>query len=157
MCLRETGVDPATVTLEITESVFMSEFQTTLDRLRRLKALGVRLAIDDFGTGYSSLSYLRLLPVDSLKIDKSFVDGVTGGPEQSAVVRAAINLARTFELESVAEGIETPEQLQELVAIGADMGQGYYFAHPLDAAEISALLVQEALPLATAFRSRRHG
>ena len=141
-CLARSGIDPATLTLEITESVFMGEFETTLAKLLRLKSLGIKLAIDDFGTGYSSLNYLRDLPVDILKIDKSFVDGVTQGPEQSAVARAVVKLARTFELQTVAEGIELPEQASELLAIGADLGQGYYFAKPMSPAGITALLAR---------------
>ncbi len=145
-CLARFGIDPASLTLEITESVFMAEFEATLEKLLRLKRLGIKLAIDDFGTGYSSLNYLRDLPVDVLKIDKSFVDGVTRGPEQSAVARAVVKLARTFELQTVAEGIERPEQASELLVIGADLGQGYYFAKPMGAGDITALLARDDGP-----------
>jgi len=103
----------------------------------------MKVAVDDFGTGYSSLHYLRSLPIDILKIDKSFVEGVARGPEQSAVARAVVKLARTFSLETVAEGIEDPDQLAELVSIGADMGQGYYFARPLDAPGMEAFLARD--------------
>jgi diguanylate cyclase (GGDEF)-like protein/PAS domain S-box-containing protein len=145
-CLESSSIDPASLTLEITESLFMSDFDATVAKLRRLKSLGIKLAIDDFGTGYSSLNYLRSLPIDILKIDKSFVDGVALGPEQSAVARAVVKLARTFSLGTVAEGIEQPEQLAELKGIGADMGQGYLFARPLDAEGMEAFLAHSGRP-----------
>ena len=138
--LRESGLDGQSLTLEITESLFMNDFAATVQKLRRLKGLGVKLAVDDFGTGYSSLSYLRSLPIDILKIDRSFVVGVTLGPEQSAVARAVVKLARTFNLQTVAEGIERPEQAAELLAIGADMGQGYWFSRPLPADAMETFL-----------------
>lgn len=142
--LIESGLSASQLTLEITESLFMSDITPTIDRLVRLKELGLKLAVDDFGTGYSSLNYLRILPIDVLKIDKAFVDGVTNGPEQSAVARAVVKLARTFGLETVAEGVETPEQLSELVGMGADFGQGYLFAKPLDAQAMEAYLRKRA-------------
>ena len=138
--LDESGLDGQSLILEITESVFMSDFGATVQKLRRLKDLGLKLAVDDFGTGYSSLAYLRSLPIDILKIDKSFVLGVTQGAEQSAVARAVVKLARTFNLATVAEGIERPEQATELLAIGADMGQGYWFSRPLPAEAMQAFL-----------------
>ena len=138
--LAASGLNGRYLTLEITENLFMHDFAATVAKLRRLKELGLTLAVDDFGTGYSSLSYLRSLPIDILKIDKSFVVGVTSGPEQSAVARAVVRLARTFNLQTVAEGIERPEQAAELLAIGADMGQGYLFARPLAAEDMEAYL-----------------
>ena len=146
------GLDGRHLTLEITENLFMHDFGATVAKLRRLKELGLTLAVDDFGTGYSSLSYLRSLPIDILKIDKSFVVGVTQGPEQSAVARAVVKLARTFNLQTVAEGIERPEQAAELLAIGADMGQGYLFARPLAPEAMEAFLdasrrVEDPVPL----------
>ncbi|HVE47795.1 MAG TPA: EAL domain-containing protein [Acidimicrobiales bacterium] len=138
--LARSGLTAGDLTLEITESLFMSDIEPTIERLRRLKELGIKLAVDDFGTGYSSLNYLRILPIDVLKIDKAFVDGVTNGPEQAAVARAVVKLARTFGLETVAEGIEHPEQLDELTEIGADFGQGYLFSKPLDAEAMEAYL-----------------
>ena len=148
-CLETSAIDPRSLTLEITESLFMSDFDATVATLRRLKSLGIKLAIDDFGTGYSSLNYLRSLPIDILKIDRSFVEGVAQGPEQSAVARAVVKLACTFSLETVAEGIEQQEQLTELAAIGADMGQGYLFAPALDARSLEAFLARSASPVAT--------
>ena len=100
----------------------------------------MRLAIDDFGTGYSSLSYLRRLPVDVLKIDKAFVDEVATSPDAAALAQAIINLATTFGLATVAEGIEQPDQLQRLSDLGCQLGQGYYFAKPLDEEQLTALL-----------------
>jgi len=92
--------------------------------LERLKNLGVQFAMDDFGTGFSSLSYLRSLPIDQLKIDKAFIDGVTGSPDQSALVRAVIQLAHTFDLKTVAEGVEREDQCRALQMLGSDFGQG---------------------------------
>ncbi|HEX2700102.1 MAG TPA: EAL domain-containing protein [Acidimicrobiales bacterium] len=138
--LADARLDGSYLTLEITESLFMSDFTATVKKLRRLKDLGLKLAVDDFGTGYSSLSYLRSLPIDILKIDKSFVVGVTLGAEQSAVARAVVKLARTFNLRTVAEGIEQQEQAVELLAMGADMGQGYWFGYPLRAEAMEAIL-----------------
>jgi diguanylate cyclase (GGDEF)-like protein/PAS domain S-box-containing protein len=141
--LAMSGFDGRNLTLEITESLFMNDLDATVEKLSRLKELGVKLAVDDFGTGYSSLSYLRSLPIDILKIDKSFVAGVTFGIEQSAVAHAVVKLARTFNLQTVAEGIETPEQAAQLRAIGADMGQGYWFSRPLRAPVLEAFLVED--------------
>ncbi len=138
--LAGSGLDGSLLTLEITESLFMNDFTATVAKLGRLKELGLKLAVDDFGTGYSSLSYLRSLPIDILKIDKSFVVGVTHGPEQSAVARAVVKLARTFNLQTVAEGIEHPEQAAELLAMGADMGQGYWYTRPLRADAMESFL-----------------
>ncbi|MGH9283841.1 MAG: putative bifunctional diguanylate cyclase/phosphodiesterase, partial [Acidimicrobiales bacterium] len=155
--LRDSGLDGQCLTLEITESVFMSDFGATVQKLRRLKELGLTLAVDDFGTGYSSLAYLRSLPIDILKIDKSFVMGVTLGPEQSAVARAVVKLARTFNLATIAEGIERPEQAAELLAIGADMGQGYWFSRPLPAGAMSTFLEASRLQPAHAPAFRAAG
>ncbi|MEV6637898.1 EAL domain-containing protein [Actinoplanes sp. NPDC051470] len=130
--LTETGLPPAALTLELTESILMDEPAKSLHRLRELKGLGVRLAIDDFGTGYSSLSYLRQFPVDELKIDKSFIDRINAGQEDFAIVRTVIELAHTLDMQTIAEGIETPDQLDSLRRLGCELGQGYHFARPLD-------------------------
>jgi diguanylate cyclase (GGDEF)-like protein len=120
------------VVLEITESVLMNDADLARARLRALKDLGVRLAIDDFGTGYSSLSYLRQFPVDQVKVDRSFVARLTAGADDDiAVVRTILELCRSLRLQTVAEGIEEPEQLRILGELGCDLGQGYYFAHPM--------------------------
>jgi EAL domain-containing protein (putative c-di-GMP-specific phosphodiesterase class I) len=113
-------------------------------RLERLKALRVRLALDDFGTGYSSLAYLRRFPIDMLKIDKSFVHEVMHGPEASAVTRAIVQLGTTLRLETVAEGIEAAGQVRELRDSGCLLGQGYYFARPLERDEADALVGSSA-------------
>lgn len=138
--MQETGLDPAHIVLEITESVVMEDAAANIATLRALKAFGVQLAIDDFGTGYSSLSYLRRFPVDILKIDKTFVDGLGQDGEATAIVEAMITLAHTLGLVVVAEGIETASQAQQLVALGCEAGQGYYYAKPLRVADASALL-----------------
>jgi EAL domain-containing protein (putative c-di-GMP-specific phosphodiesterase class I) len=117
-----------------------------MGRLRDLKELGVRLAIDDFGTGYSSLSYLRQFPFDLLKIDKSFIDDVAAAPQQKELTRAIIELGKTLELELVAEGIENPEQLSRLQTLECELGQGYYFAQPLDPQAVSDLLAASEAP-----------
>jgi diguanylate cyclase (GGDEF)-like protein/PAS domain S-box-containing protein len=139
--LDETGLDPSALVLEITEGSLMQNMSETAVKLRGLKELGVRLAIDDFGTGSSSLGYLREFPIDVLKIDKTFVDQVTAeGSKGPALVRAIIELADTLQLETVAEGIELPEQLAELRTAGCRSGQGYLFARPLDPVAMSSLL-----------------
>ena len=126
--------------LEIPEGVLMRDTEATLATLLQLKELGVRLAIDDFGTGYSSLSYLHRFPIDVLKIDRSFVASMFNGPDETALLRSILKLSETLHLETVAEGIEDAEQLAELRSCGAAMGQGFYFARPLTAEAISALL-----------------
>ena len=108
--LEETGLNPAALVLEITESLFMREFTVVIERLHALKQLGVRLAIDDFGTGYSSLSYLQQFPIDILKIDQSFVARLEDSPEQRAIVHALIELGRALNLEIIAEGVESDAQ-----------------------------------------------
>ncbi|HEX2038101.1 MAG TPA: EAL domain-containing protein [Acidimicrobiales bacterium] len=143
--LAETGLDPSTLTLEITESAVMNDHVTTIVRLNQLKALGVRIAVDDFGTGYSSLSYLRRFPIDVLKIDRTFVDGVADGPQKRALLRTIVDLGRTLNLETVAEGIELPEELQQLRSLDCELGQGYYFARPLDADGVEELLARGEL------------
>jgi EAL domain-containing protein (putative c-di-GMP-specific phosphodiesterase class I) len=129
--LRESGLEPARLTLELTESMLLDDIETSKEQLHALKALGVRLAIDDFGTGYSSLSYLRQLPVDFLKIDRSFMDGLDGERSGADLVRAIIDLGQRLQLLTIAEGIETPEQAGFLTGAGCRLAQGYYFCRPL--------------------------
>jgi diguanylate cyclase (GGDEF)-like protein/PAS domain S-box-containing protein len=138
--LSESGLQPSLLTLEITESVLMQDTESTLRALHELKALGVRLAIDDFGTGYSSLSYLKRFPIDALKIDKAFIDGVARGGSDAALARAIVTLAGMLGLSTVAEGVEYPKQRDQLVTLGCSHGQGYLFARPLVAGEIRELL-----------------
>jgi diguanylate cyclase (GGDEF)-like protein/PAS domain S-box-containing protein len=141
--LQASGLPPETLVLEITESVVMENLEAVIDVLRRLRGLGVRLALDDFGTGYSSLSYLQRLPVDILKIDRSFISSMIEDPEQSAVARAIVKLGQSLDLETVAEGIESSEQLAALRELGCHSGQGYYFARPSDPAAVELLLEHE--------------
>jgi EAL domain-containing protein (putative c-di-GMP-specific phosphodiesterase class I) len=140
--LERSGLDPATVVLEITETVLLHDAEAAVLTLRRLKALGVRLAIDDFGTGYSSLGYLDRFPVDIVKIAKPFVDGVADSEEGSAVASAMITLGATLGLQTVAEGIEYPEQLERLRDLHCDEGQGFYLARPLEREKLDALLAE---------------
>jgi diguanylate cyclase (GGDEF)-like protein/PAS domain S-box-containing protein len=136
--LAVSGLPPEALTLEITESVLVREEMTSI--LEEVTTLGVQLALDDFGTGYSSLSLLQNLPVDSLKIDRSFIRSVELGPERRAFVRAIVDLARALGLPVVAEGIELPEQAVELLRLGCRLGQGFHFATPLAARELEDLV-----------------
>jgi diguanylate cyclase (GGDEF)-like protein len=138
--LVETGVDARAVALEITESVLMQHSEATLDKLLRLKALGVSLALDDFGTGYSSLGYLQRFPIDILKIAKPFVDDVGGGVSRPALARAIIALGASLRVRTVAEGIESADQWAALAELGCELGQGYHFAEPVPAEAIDDLL-----------------
>ena len=119
--------------LEITEGALAADTESTLGVLRRLRSLGLRLAIDDFGTGYASLGYLKSFPVEVLKIDRSFIVGLGTGKEDAAIVRSVISLARSLGLECVAEGIERPQQLEELRALGCTYVQGFLLGVPLPA------------------------
>jgi EAL domain-containing protein (putative c-di-GMP-specific phosphodiesterase class I) len=138
--IRDSGVDPHCLILEITESVMMQDIPSMMDRLRALKALGVRLAIDDFGTGYSSLSYLREFPFDLLKIHKAFIDDLGVLSDRKDLTRAIIELGKTLDLELIAEGIERGDQVSKLTSLDCDLGQGFYFAEPLDATAVAQLL-----------------
>ena len=138
------GLDPSSLVLEITENVLMEDSEGALQRLGELKALGVRLAIDDFGTGYSSLSYLRRLPVDILKIDKSFVDAIADEGEGSALARVIIRMGQTLHLVTVAEGVELPSQAAALRRMGCGLAQGFHFARPMVADEVAVLLARAA-------------
>jgi EAL domain-containing protein (putative c-di-GMP-specific phosphodiesterase class I) len=133
--LSDAGLDASSLSLEITETTLMEDLPGTTRVLGDLKDVGVKLTIDDFGTGYSSLSYLRNLPVDSLKLDQSFVRHVESGPDR-AIAEMVINLAHTLGLETVAEGIETSEQLKTLCVLGCDVGQGYHLGRPVPSDEI---------------------
>ena len=139
--LRRTGVDPSTIVLEITETSMVEDADGAIATLQALKALGVRLAIDDFGTGYSSLSYLRRLPVDVLKLDRSFVVPAGRGDRESALVDAVFRLGRSLGLVTIAEGIEDAEQRDRLVSLGCRVGQGYLFARPMAEPAASEFLV----------------
>ena len=129
--LDETGVNPSSVKLEITESVVMENIDTATDMLRQFRALGIKLAIDDFGTGYSSLSYLHRFPIDTLKIDRSFVTRMSENNENTEIVRTIVVLAQNLGMDVVAEGVETNEQLVLLQKLGCENGQGYFFSKPV--------------------------
>ena len=128
--LRQTGLDPRTLALEITESMMVEDVEAALATLKELKSLGIKIAVDDFGTGYSSLSYLKHFPVDFLKIDRSFVAGLGHDPKDEGLVAASIELAHALKLEVVAEGVETEGQLERLRTLGCDIAQGFYFQKP---------------------------
>jgi diguanylate cyclase (GGDEF)-like protein len=138
--LNATGFDPAHLTLEITETALMHDTSTVSTRLEELRAVGARIALDDFGTGYSSLTYLRNFPIDVLKVDKSFIDDIACGTDKANLARGIIELGRTMHLDIVAEGIEDPLQVAELVRLRCRMGQGYHFAKPLPAEELGRYL-----------------
>ncbi|MFH1495991.1 MAG: EAL domain-containing protein [Pseudomonadota bacterium] len=138
--LSESRLDPAWLELEITESLLMQNAEVANATLRKLKAMGIRLSIDDFGTGYSSLSYLKRFPIDTLKIDRSFVRDITTDPDDAAIARAVVSLAHDMKLKVVAEGVETIEQMAFLRLRHCDEIQGYYFSKPLPVAAFAALL-----------------
>jgi len=140
---RAVGVDPqaaAALELEITESVIMQDVKHVIASLKAIRAQGVTIAIDDFGTGFSSLAYLAKLPVDTLKIDRSFVTDMTAGPEGLALVSTIINLAHSLKLRVVGEGVESEEQSRLLRLLDCDEMQGYLIGRPVPAAEIATLL-----------------
>lgn len=129
--LHETNLDPRSLKLEITESAVMENIETATGMLKQLRALGVKLSMDDFGTGYSSLSYLNRFPISTLKIDRSFINQMADQDENAAIVRTIIMLAQTLEMDVVAEGIETEDQVTQLSALGCEFGQGYFFSEPI--------------------------
>jgi diguanylate cyclase (GGDEF)-like protein len=138
--LEETGLSPHYLGLELTESVLMQHAEFTVPVLKKLKAMGVRLAIDDFGTGYSSLSYLRQFPIDTLKVDQSFVNGINADTDDATIINAVINMGSNLNHRVIAEGVETVEQVAFLQAHGCDEGQGYYFSRPVPASQFAKLL-----------------
>ncbi|MGH2653453.1 MAG: EAL domain-containing protein [Actinomycetota bacterium] len=143
--LAESGVEPRTLTLEFTEGTLMQDTEVTIEVLTKLRGLGVRLAIDDFGIGFSSLSYLRRLPVDVVKIDRSFVSGIAAGADEWSLARGIVRLLHSLGLETVAEGIEHAEQMAHLQALGCRYGQGFYFARPADSGTISEFLAKRSV------------
>jgi diguanylate cyclase (GGDEF)-like protein/PAS domain S-box-containing protein len=138
--LAETGVEGSCLTLEITESMLVENVEETIKTLQQLNALGLEISVDDFGTGYSSLSYLKRYPVNTLKIDRSFVRDITTDPNDAAIIAAIIAMARSLKIQVVAEGVETEEQLAFLTGQGCGCYQGFYFSKPLPAAEIVSKL-----------------
>ena len=138
--LSATNTDPALVTLEVTETVFLHDSPRALDVLTALKDLGVTLALDDFGTGYSSLSYLKQFPVDIIKIDHMFIADLEHNPISRLIVAAVVDLAHGLGMEVVAEGIETAEQRTQVLELGCDYAQGFFFARPAFAADPDTML-----------------
>jgi EAL domain-containing protein (putative c-di-GMP-specific phosphodiesterase class I) len=130
------GLEEGALEIEITESTLMGDHDLAREALTRLRSIGVRTSIDDFGTGYSSLSYLRTLPVNALKIDRSFITDLSDEPESEAIVRSIIELARNLRLETVAEGVEDQRLCDRLLALGCDYAQGFALARPMPADDV---------------------
>jgi len=144
--LAQRKVDPGLITFELTESAVMEDVKGTLKRMHQLKEAGVRLSLDDFGTGYSSLAYLKQLPLDELKIDRCFISSIGHNQQDAAIVEAIVNLAQHLNLDAVAEGIETAEQLEFLQRIDCGFGQGYHLKKPIDADEFEAFIGRKSEP-----------
>ena len=144
--LEVSGFDPASLIIEITETAIMKNVAAVVPRLAELKATGVRIAIDDFGTGYSSLAYLQQFPVDTIKIDRSFIASMADSPESGALIRTLVQLGKTLGLETLAEGIEESEQYSQLQREECDSGQGYLYARPLEVDAVEAFLAARAVP-----------
>ena len=153
--LRSSGLDPCCLALELTESLMVGDLDELRDTLMALKALGVRLVLDDFGTGYSSLSYLSRLPLDALKVDRSFVAGLGTEPRDTAITEAIVAMSRALSLQVVGEGAETAQQIDELSRLGCDLVQGYHFSRTVPASEITRMLAQG--PIWLPQRARRAG
>jgi len=141
--LKETNLDPRWLELELTESSIMKDPEEAIEKLHELKLMGINVAIDDFGTGYSSLNYLKRFPIDTLKIDRTFVSDVCKDPHDTAIVRAIINLGHALDLTVIAEGVETKEQLQYLSALECDVVQGFLFSKALTAKAFEELLIEQ--------------
>ncbi|MGE0308034.1 MAG: EAL domain-containing protein, partial [Acidimicrobiia bacterium] len=152
------GLDPRAIGFEVTESSLLADLPGAVEVLESLRSLGAELALDDFGTGYSSLTYLRQLPVSSVKIDRSFVTGMDGSLADAAIVEAVVELSHALGLEVVAEGVEEAHQVDELLRLGVDRAQGYWFAEPLPAFDMAALVAQPwcGKPAPAAARERDH-
>jgi len=138
--IAEAQIRPEHVTLELTENILMDRLEGAVETLGRMRELGIGISVDDFGTGYSSLSCLSTLPIDSLKIDRSFVQNLRAKSKESEIVRAIVSLGHSLGKSVIAEGIETPAQLAQLRTLGCEMGQGYHLSHPLAAERAEALL-----------------
>jgi diguanylate cyclase (GGDEF)-like protein len=147
--LEETKLEPAWLEVELTEGSIMREPEKAIEKLRELRMMGIKVAIDDFGTGYSSLSYLKRFPIDTLKIDKSFVQDLCTDPDDAAIVRAIVTLGHALDLQVVAEGVETQEQLDYLISLGCDVLQGYLLSRPLMSYDFEELLTAQSKALAT--------
>jgi EAL domain-containing protein (putative c-di-GMP-specific phosphodiesterase class I) len=139
-CVRESGIDPRYLTIEVTESTAMADGDSGFRALREFSSEGIRVAIDDFGTGYSSLEQLRRMPVDIVKVDRSFVSGMADDPTDRALVAAVVGMGRALKLAVVAEGVELPEEAEALLELGCHIGQGFLFAKPLPIEAMDELL-----------------
>jgi len=131
LSLENSDIPPDRIVIELTETAIMDSVSENITKLRNLKEKGIKIAIDDFGTGYSSLNYLKILPVDFLKIDRSFVKGIGRDRNDEMIVKTIISMAKSMNLKTIAEGVETEEQLRFLIENGCDYGQGYYFGKPV--------------------------
>jgi EAL domain-containing protein (putative c-di-GMP-specific phosphodiesterase class I) len=143
--IRETKIKPETLELELTETILMDRTKAIVDELLRLRSFGVHISIDDFGTGYSSLNYLQNLPIDTLKIDRSFIDKLAANGDQKKIVETIVMLGDNLGLDVIAEGIETAEQLAKLLAINCRRGQGYFFSKPMEGKAVRSLLSAGAM------------
>jgi EAL domain-containing protein (putative c-di-GMP-specific phosphodiesterase class I) len=141
--IGQSGLDGSPLELEITESVIMADIEASTERLQRLNDMGVRIAIDDFGTGYSSLRYLATLPVDTLKIDRSFIVRMTSDQDSMTLVSTMISLAHSFQLDVVAEGVDSEEQAHLLRLMKCDVLQGYLFGKPIPASDVERFFVRD--------------
>ncbi|MGI8896755.1 MAG: putative bifunctional diguanylate cyclase/phosphodiesterase [Pyrinomonadaceae bacterium] len=140
--LKDTGLDPNFLELELTEGSIMKDPNQAIRKLHELKAMGIQISVDDFGTGYSSLNYLKRFPIDTLKVDQSFVRDINTDPDNEAIVSAIITLAHALKLNVIAEGVETQEQLESLRVLRCDEVQGFLFSQPLSVAEFTDLLAE---------------
>jgi len=145
--LDEVGLDPKFLELEFTESMIMKDSELIVSTMQQLKALGIQCSIDDFGTGYSSLSYLKYLPIDKIKIDRSFISSLTKNLNDDAISRAVISMAHELNLKVTAEGVENLEQLEFLCSHGCDEAQGFLFSRPLPAEDFVGLITNEVFKL----------
>ncbi len=146
--LESSHLEPENLVLELTEGTLLRNSEATIQQLAELHSLGVRIAIDDFGTGYSSMSYLRQFPIDILKIDRAFITGLSDGHEASTIVRTLVGLGHNLGLETIAEGIEQPAQLDQLRRHGCRYGQGFLFARPVVPKEVERLAREGILAVA---------
>jgi EAL domain-containing protein (putative c-di-GMP-specific phosphodiesterase class I) len=144
LALDNSGLNPASLKLEITESMVMQNVESTTQMLGQLRALGVEISLDDFGTGYSSLSCLHRFPISVLKVDRSFVSSMTDNQEHREIVRTIIALARNLKMDVIAEGVETLEQAAELRSMNCKYGQGYYFSKALNAENAVGFLATDS-------------
>ena len=141
--LKETEAPSSNITLEITETSLMQNPEDSIRIIKRLKSLGFKLAVDDFGTGYSSLAYLKRLPIDVIKVDMTFTQNVVSSNVDRAIISSVVTLSKSLGLSTLAEGVETREQLQVIKELGCDLAQGYYFGKPMSEEEAEALLNKE--------------